>query len=243
MSNYEPFMAVTDTHGKELDPDAWAAAMRFKEVFKPKHRIHLGDLWDFANIRVGASQGDEAENVEEDMDAGEAIINQFQPTVLLLGNHDCRLWRLLSHPNGVLADWAKLRVARITNHLQKIGCRKLPYDARKGIYRLGSLKLLHGYHAGANACRMHAGVYGNSIFGHVHSIEMQSIPGLDERESRSIGCLCKLDLEYMGCKTGKLRWRHGFAYGFVNTKTGKYDLVQARSIDGNWFLPDRFLRI
>lgn len=241
--SFQSFMIVADTHGKELDPAAWKAAMTFKEHFKPQIRIHNGDLWDFGNIRKGASDTDLAQNVDVDIKAGNQILDDFQPTAFLAGNHDARLWNLIEHPNGVLRDWAIGKVEMIESKLRNLHCLHLPYDSRLGIYRLGNLKVLHGYHAGPNACRMHAQVYGNCVFGHVHAIDSQSIPGLEERDARSIGCLCSLDPDYQSAHTAKLRWRHGFAYGFINTKTGNYDLVQARSINGNWFLPDKFIRI
>ena len=68
---------------------------------------------------------------------------------------------------------------------------------------------------GHGACRMHAAIYRNSAFGHVHTIETAPVPAIEPAEARSIGCLCRRDMDYINAKTAKLRWGQGWAYGLL----------------------------
>jgi hypothetical protein len=115
----------------------------------------------------------------------------------------------------------------------------LPYDSRHGVLKLGHLTVIHGYHAGAGAAQAHAKVYGNCVFGHTHSIEVNAIASLEPEEARGIGCLCKKDMPYINAKTGKLRWSQGWAYGLL-FDDGTYHLEQARKIGDTFICADNF---
>jgi hypothetical protein len=120
-------------------------------------------------------------------------------------------------------------VADVESVAKRAGAKLWPYDARSGVLELGKLSVIHGFHTGASACATHSRIYGNVVFGHVHSVESFQTPGLKQREARAIGCLCKLNMDYANRKTGKLRWAHGFAYGLLFAN-GEYQLEQARYI-------------
>ena len=79
-------------------------------------------------------------------------------------------------------------------------------------------------------------IYGNVVFGHIHSIESFQTPGLEQREARSIGCLCSLNPDYANRKTGKLRWAHGWGFGWI-FPDGTYQINQARNVEGNFYAP------
>ena len=152
------------------------------------------------------------------------------------------MWEKLYSLNGVERDFARDRVKRIEAVLRKRGVKMLPYDAALGVLKLGHLNVIHGYHAGENACRQHARVYGNCIFGHVHTIESAPVPSLEPAEARSIGCLCKRDMDYINRKTGKLRWGQGWAYGLL-FQDGTYHLEQARKIKGRFVVATEYQEI
>jgi hypothetical protein len=121
------------------------------------------------------------------------------------------------------------------NILKRARATMLPYDSREGILKLGHLTVLHGYHAGIGACRHHANIYGNSIFGHVHTCESSPVASLEPAEARSIGCLCRTNMEYCNRSTGKLRWANGFVYGLL-FDSGKYQIHQARKLDDRFYV-------
>lgn len=231
------FIFASDVHGDMQEPAANEALFKFVEIWKPKLRIFGGDLWDFRAIRKGASEDERRESMAADYEAGLRWLKKFKPNYFLRGNHDERLWELAAKRNGPCSDYAFSGVVEITNLLDKMRCQMLPYHHRDGVLRIGHLKMLHGFYAGINAARQTALVYGSALFGHVHTIDEHSIPGLERRVARSVGCLCRLTMDYNARTPSALRHSHGFAYGIVNEKTGSYNVWQAEEIDGKWTLP------
>jgi hypothetical protein len=173
----------------------------------------------------------------EDFECGSRFAKAFfsggKQNVLMLGNHDVRAWDLAESTDAVQAGLGHRMVADIKALAKKHKAKLIPYDSRDGIYRIGHLNVIHGFHAGVSACAAHSRIYGNVVFGHIHSIESYQTPGVKQQEARSIGCLCKLDMDYINRKTAKLRWAHGFAYGWL-FPDGTYQIHQARMIDGKF---------
>lgn len=232
------FIIAPDVHGSEQDVEAVAAILAFNKEFNPQIRIIAGDLWDFAAIRNGASPEDRAQSMGEDFKAGCDFANDFfrggKDNHLMLGNHDVRIFDLQNSQDATKADLAERMVGDIKSLAKKNRATLWPYDSRHGVLRIGHLTVLHGYHTGMNACAAHARIYGNCVFGHIHSIESFQTPGLEQKEARSIGCLCKLDMDYASRKTGKLKWAHGWAYGWTH-EDGTYTIHQARKIGGKFY--------
>ena len=237
------FVVVSDIHGSLMDERACDAALSFVKDFKPDIRIVAGDLWDFAAIRRGASLDEQAQSMFDDFQAGSQFAQSFfsggKENVLMLGNHDSRPYDLADSVDAVRADLGKKMVEDITSVAKRNKALLLPYDSRLGVYQLGHLKVLHGFHTGMGACAIHSRIYGNCIFGHVHSIESFQTPGLEQKEARAIGCLCSLDPEYANRKTAKLRWAHGWAMGFLYDD-GTYSLYQIRGVNGKFHAPANF---
>lgn len=238
MTKPQRFIVASDIHGDKQDEKATSAVLSFVKDFKPEIRVIAGDLWDFGAIRNGASEEERACSMRDDFEAGSEFATEFYRggTVnhLMMGNHDVRAYDLSHATDATRADLGKRMVADIEGLARKCKAKTLPYDSRYGVLEIGYLKVVHGYHTGASACASHSRIYGNVIFGHVHSIESFQTPGLKQQEARAIGCLCKLDQDYADRKTGKLRWAHGFAYGWLFAD-GTYQLNQARSVEGKFY--------
>jgi len=234
----ERFVVATDTHGDQQDDASVGALWEFMADWKPTIRVHAGDAWDFRNLRRGASDDERAHSLADDWQAGSDFLERFfdggKRNHFLRGNHDERLWHFAGSATGLLRDYAHDGIRRVDALMRKTRARMLPYDAALGVLALGRLNVIHGYHCGANACRIHAAIYGNVIFGHVHTIESAPVPSIEPAEARSIGCLCKRDMDYIASKTGKLRWGNGWAYGLL-FEDGTYQLFQARKIGGRFY--------
>lgn len=232
------FIIAPDVHGSEQDQQAVAAILGFTKDFKPEIRIIAGDLWDFAAIRNGASPEEKMQSMALDFEAGRDFAARFftggKDNHLMLGNHDVRVWDMSMSADGTKRDLAERMITDIRSSAAKWKAKIWPYDARHGVLQIGHLTVVHGYHTGTNACAAHARIYGNVVFGHIHSIESFQTPGLEQKEARSIGCLCKLDMEYAARKTGKLKWAHGWAYGWLHDD-GTYTIHQARNIGGKFY--------
>jgi hypothetical protein len=235
---YTRFLAVFDNHGDKCSPDGVEKMFEFKEKhWKPKIVIHGGDNFDFRAIRKKASEEERRESMITDYNAGVSFLKRLRPTYFLRGNHDQRLWDLAQEDRGIVSDYAFKGTQEITALMESMKCKMLPYDKRKGVLRLGHLKVIHGYLAGVTAARRTAQVFGSVIMGHGHAIQQASIEGLEQRTGMMCGCLCDLSMEYVRASVGSLVWEHGWAYGIINEKTGSYHVWTARKVDGKWVLP------
>ena len=232
------FVVCSDNHGDMADATATEALFAFIADYKPVIRIHAGDNWDFRQLRRGVSDDEKAASLQDDWDCGARFLERFfkggTTNIFLRGNHDERLWDFRESATGLLRDYAADGIKRVEGMMKRLGAKMLPYDAELGIYELGKLTVLHGYHCGVGAARQHANIYGNSIFGHVHTIESAPVASREPAEARSIGCLCRRDMSYINRKTAKLRWAQGWAYG-VLFDDGTYQLFQTRNIGGRFY--------
>ncbi len=234
---------ASDLHGDMQDAESVVAILAFIKDFKPEVRVFAGDLFDFRNLRKGASDEDKAASLEDDWDAGIDFAQKFfagaSEAHMLLGNHDWRLWNLRDNCVGLVRDYAIDRIKQFEAHAKRWRAKVLPYDSALGVLQLGSLAVIHGYHTGLGAAREHARAYQNCVFGHTHTIESTAISSLKPAEARGIGCLCKRDMEYANAKTGKLRWGQGWGYGLL-FEDGSYVLNQARKINGVFHCATQF---
>lgn len=234
------FVVASDNHGDMVDPVARRALMAFLKEYQPEIRVHAGDNWDFRNLRKGASDEEKAASLAEDWDEGATFLTEFfaggKEKVFLRGNHDERLWHFRESATGLVRDYAADGIKRIEGLVRRLGAKMLPYDAQDGVYELGRLSAIHGYHAGASACREHANSYHSDvIFGHVHSFDSVSVKRRgDPIIAQSIGCLCRRDMGYINAKTAKLRWGQGWAFGLLFSD-GTYHLQHARNINGRFY--------
>lgn len=221
----ERIIFASDLHGDLQDHDAVEALLEFTKEWKPHHRIFGGDLFDFRPLRRGASKEEKAETIQYDLDAGLGFLGKWKPHYWLRGNHDERLWDF-TNKEGLLGEFAQKGVSDLDHRCKKLKIKTLPYCKRKGVLEMGKLKMLHGYFHGVNAARQHGIVYGNCIFGHIHAVDTASVPGLEKRQARAVGCLCRLDHPYNERLASTLRHSHGWGYGVIDSKTGGFELWQ-----------------
>lgn len=229
---------VGDPHGSEQHKPSVDALFRFMDDYRPDIAIHLGDNWNFDQLRRGARDDEQAASLQDDWEAGIEFFTRFfsygERRHFLRGNHDERLWHLLKNTTGLVRDYAADGIKRIEALNKKLGVKMQPYDVRDGVLRIGHLKAIHGFHHGANAARQHATVYGNCVYAHTHSDDVFRTPGLELREAVNCPCLCRFDLDYMRSKTGGLRWVHGWIYG-VTFDDGSFQLWQAKEINQKFY--------
>jgi hypothetical protein len=236
--SYSRFTFATDLHGDRQDGATVKAFFEIEKQWKPKHRIFGGDLIDLRALRKGASQEEKCESMRSDIDAGRDFLSKWKPTTFLRGNHDERLWdTAASAKDGIVADYAQQGCNDFEALCSRLKINMLPYHKRDGVYRIGHLKMLHGFHCGVYAARQTALIYGSALFGHIHCIDEHSIPGLERRVARAVGCLCSTDMDYSSRAPNTLRQAHGWAYGVINDRTGDYHVWQAEQIGGTWLLP------
>ena len=228
----------SDTHGDMCDPGTMDVVRRFCRDFKPEIRVAGGDHFDLRCLRKGASEEEEFEALDPDIEAGKAFFSWYKPTHWLRGNHDERMWEATRSRNPVLARFARKCISE--EIMPAVGnLRMLPYHKRLGVLRLGHLKMIHGFHCGLLAAKHAANIYGSVLMGHGHAVDHYSIPGLEPRVGRMVGCGCQLDMDYNERQPNTLRQSHGFAYGFLFAG-GTYQVQQAQEINGHWMMATEF---
>jgi len=232
------FIVVSDNHGDMADAASVSALWSFIADWKPTIRAHAGDAFDFRNLRRGASDEEKAASLADDWEQGNDFLRRFfeggTSNHFLRGNHDERIYEFRNSCSGMLRDYASDGVKQLEGVVKKCRAKMLPYDSDLGVLDLGNLSVIHGYHTGIGACRQHAQIYKNCIFGHTHSIDVASVASREPAEARSIGCLCRRDMDYVNKKTGKLRWAQGWAYGLL-FPNGTYQLFQTRNLNGQFY--------
>lgn len=234
----ERFLFGTDLHGDRQDAATVKAFLAFDALWKPHIRVFGGDLVDLRPLRKGCSKEERRESMRADIDAGRAFLKRYRPNYYLRGNHCERLWETARDLDGPTADLAQMGCEDMEHLCRSLKIKMLPYHKRKGVLRIGHLKMLHGFgKGGVTATRKHAFLYGSILMGHIHTIDEAPIPGLERRVARAVGCLCDLDMDYDARNPDSLRHAHGWAYGVINSKTGSYHVWQAEEIDGQWLLP------
>ena len=217
------FVFASDLHGDHQDHGAVDALMKFCDIYNPDVKVFGGDLFDFRNIRRGAGPAEKQDSMSADVEAGMEFLNNFKPNVFLLGNHDSRLWDNAQYnESGIIRDAARHGVRDIEGVCRKMKCKMLPYKSDEGIYNLGLVRMIHGYHAGIYATKKHAEIYSPSggivLHGHTHAIQYHSVPRLKGGSGMAVGCLANLDMDYNRYQTGRMLHAHGFAYGYSDGK-------------------------
>lgn len=238
LTNWEPFIFASDLHGNLQDRTVVKSLLNFCADWKPKYRVFGGDLFELTALRRGASEDEKKVSLLDDVTDSLQFVQDYKPTDFLLGNHDDRLWMLAKAAKGPISDLAQKAINDFAKQLKLVGCKEpLPYDKRLGILDIGKLRMLHGFGSGINCARRMAFNYGSLLMGHLHTVDIVSVEGLEKRMARVVGCLCQLDMEFNKAMVGTLRQAHGFAYGVVHKKTGLYHVWQAERVADQWLLP------
>ena len=241
------FIFATDLHGDHQNPRAVDALLSFNSQFDPDIRIFGGDLFDFRAIRRGAGKAEQSDSMCADVEAGLQFLENFRPNIFLRGNHDERLWdTALFTDSGLVRDAAEAGIRSISQKCRGIKCKMLPYDSRKGIYQMGKITFLHGYHTGMYATKKHAEVYavpgGVVLHGHTHSIQSFRVARLGGATGMAVGCLADLNPEYNRHQTARLMHEHGFAYGFSDGAS--WEVFQAKpNINKKWVVASKLVEI
>jgi len=235
---WEKSIFIADTHGDLVCPEAVGVVKKFIEDWKPKHRVHLGDVWDFRSIRRGASPDERMEGISHDYNCGMELLDWYRPNLLTMGNHDYRLWRAAHETsNGILADLCATKCQETEDKLRAMKIKWVPYEV--GAYlSIGSLKLIHGFRSTMYPAKAHFENWGSCILGHVHKPDVYHARHIDGGTSHVVGTLADIKkMTYADHHAAKLGWRNSFAYGLHNTKTGKHEIWQVVKDGKDWISP------
>lgn len=239
------FVFFSDNHGDCENKEVTNALIKFIKKFKPHQKIHGGDGFDIRSLRKGAIGSEEYNSLDKDIDMGCAFIERLKPDVWLHGNHEYRLFQTLNTTgNGIIRDYCKDIIRTIENTLKANGCKHiLPYDADKGVYKLGPIVFCHGYTVNMRSVAEHASHYapagGACLIGHLHTIQQANA-------KKHKGCVgfCggglfdKNLMTYSHRHLNTSTWGNGWLYGWV--KGNEWKVLQAHKVGGKWVAPIDF---
>lgn len=240
-----PFIFAADLHGIEQHKPTVAALRAEVDDLDPGVlRIFGGDLWNFAALRRAAAEHEKSIRLNEDFLAGIEFLKWFKPKVLILGNHDQRLWDAVKQDrvkhSGWKAELAAAYIAQFEAFAKAENIKVLPYTKRGGIYQQDGMTFAHGFGGGENLTVKMGEAYGDVIFGHGHRFE--SLPTVRNGRvvrSNQIGSLCNPDMDYNRADLGALKQENGWGYGFLS-KTEGHTVLPARVIKGKALVASDF---
>lgn len=211
--SYKRFLAIGCSHGIYADPKAVEAVLKFKKAYKPHKVIHLGDFVDMSPF-MGSSDNGHGDPIKPDLIGGIEFLKQLEPTDVLAGNHEVRLWRDLHSSNQLKAFAAETAIEAIDATILKLHANFYPYNGIWQNMRLGNFIFTHGTIYNENSARDMAEIYGNVIFAHTHKPSLQTGRRFDQPIGISVGTLTKRGaLEYANTRRATLAWGQGFVYG------------------------------
>lgn len=241
---YKKWVAFGDNHGDLVCLKTQTALVSFLKDYKPDYRIHLGDAHDFRALRQGvrATESEAYEDLESDKAATRETLSLLKPNVLLLGNHDHRLWRIArEHSSGMIRSAAQHEINEFEKFCTKLRCKIIPYHYQHGFYRLGDLTFTHGYSCNESSVKQHAAYFSNGprsgvIMGHLHRYEEANALRHGGARGWSAGCLADFErMSYAEHRMATSRWEHAWLFGVTNGKN--YIVWPARKCNGDWLLP------
>lgn len=242
--NWKRFLALGCSHGHLEDPEAIRAVLKFRRAWKPHRVVHLGDFTDTAAFRSGAlGSSDEAVDLKADLGHGLNFLRALEPTDVLIGNHEVRLYDAAQHYNAIKAYAAQAMIDEIRDEMRKLHCSYTEHwQSVRSWITLGDTKLLHGFVYGENATRDHAEHYGKCIHAHNHTPAQVIGRRSDNPLGTAVGTLMSIQKAgYANSRRATARWAPGFAWGeFQDREDGQCNVRLSQCAPGQagqWVLP------
>lgn len=233
---WRKWIAVSCNHAQLADPVALASVLAFKRAWKPDTTIHLGDFCDFAALRSGAKgNSDESESIAEDVKAGTSFLEEYEPNWIFDGNHEERIYRLLGHPNALVAYCASNLLGELSDLAARLKAERVEYDIDRGWRKFGDTLFGHGYMFNQQAIRDHAETFGNCVIGHLHRVGSERGRGLNGPVGHCVGFLGdRSHFGYAKTQRSRLAWSQGFAWGEYNDS---HTVVRLETLTEHWRSP------
>lgn len=233
---------MADNHGNHGNEDTLRAVLEFKKDFKPDITGHLGDNWNFACLRKGVSLDDmegAGVDLQEDIDAGCEWLSKFQPTFLLEGNHDARVWDRMRATDSrtKLKNLEKVR-RTMRKVYRQCGIKTIrQYTVHENLYRVGPVAFSHGFAGDPNRMWnvMNQGPGTALVCGHWHTAAQMMMPRSGGGVMWLCGASCNLEMDYNEKYLQSLRHQNAFMAFII--KDRHYVGRQAHRFNGEWLMP------
>lgn len=221
---WQKLLAVTCSHAKYVDQEAWNNVLQFKEDFKPHSIFHLGDFIDLSALMSnGAGSGSDGDEVTPDIDTGLVHIRQLMAgcknPYIMCGNHEDRAWKLTHSKNSVTAYCAHKIINAIEDTAKQVKGRLIPYSGIEQIVDIADIGFTHGTIYNENCVAQMAGHYCNGtrrkiVFGHTHKVAVASAKTKHGGTGYNIGTLTRRGaLDYAKNRPSTWAWTQAYCWG------------------------------
>jgi len=245
---WQKIMAVSCSHAKYVDKDAWDAVLKFKKKFKPQTILHLGDFVDLTSLMSGAKGVSEAEPLIPDIDTGLVHLKQLlagcKNPYVLCGNHEVRAFNERSNPNATKAYAAHKIVEAIEQTCQKLKARLIPYNGNEQLVDIADIAFTHGSMFNEMASRDMAESYCTPdrrkiVFGHTHKVSTMSARHRNGGTGYNIGTLTtRGSMAYANTRRATMAWSQAFLWGEYCEQLNQSSIqITQRTPNEQWHLP------
>jgi predicted phosphodiesterase len=221
---WKKVLAVSCSHAKYCDKEAWNAVMKFKSRFSPDTILHLGDFIDLSALMGnGIGSGSDGDEVTPDIDTGLMHLRELMAgcknPYVLCGNHEDRAWKLTHSKNSVTSYCAHKIVSAIEDTTKKLKARLIPYSGIEQIVDIADIGFTHGTCYGESAARDMAEQYCNGtrrkiVMGHTHRVAIQNARTYHGGTCYNIGTLtARGALEYAKNRRSTFSWCQAWCWG------------------------------
>lgn len=226
----------SDFHFPYQDDAAVESFVNLVKAVKPDRVVLNGDIADFfqlSRFNTGAQRVDDLQNEIDQANFFRMCVRKAAPDAVIdetEGNHDNRVTTYVEKNARSLISLRALK----PEELFKYKDLEIDWHPGCGFLLRETFLVKHGTivrgEAGATAKAelMLAGVSG--ISGHTHRLARYRKNGYSQREWLEMGCLCRLDPDYVA--GGLPNWTQGCAIGEFSTKTQAFVVHEVPFIHG-----------
>lgn len=231
-------IAQPDTHAKFLYRPAINAFIKFMRWYRPHVHMIMGDFADCEGLAHWDPGTLDPRRIVPEMKIARALLQEevdatpdCTTRLFLEGNHEHWIeLALLKMPelfDGLEELGIEINV-RTLLALDRFGFELFPLNH---LVKIGKAHFTHGSFTSQHHAKKHLDTYkGNIYYGHLHDIQSHNQTSLEgSLESASLGCLCRLDAQFLKGKPNN--WVHAFGI-FEFLKSGAYTFVRPTMNDG-----------
>lgn len=242
---FERSVFIPDLHVPYHDEKVFACALNFVKKFKPDFIFIIGDWVDFYQLSKFDKNPSRIHELQDDIDTAIACLRRLRACApkakiyYIRGNHEARLNRYLWSTAASLSSLRCIAIPELLN-FKELGIEYV----EQGSMMFHGFLVKHG-----NVVRTRSGY---SATGELEKAGISGVSGHTHRLSQvfkrhyggmytwaEIGCLCKLDSEYMEGQVAD--WQHGIGFGYFKKADNNFVIHVLPIIKGRLIFDGQFI--